>query len=387
MQQFIAAPQQSASAAGRYNPPMPRRLASALLAPLLLAHPVLAHQGAVVAKAEMCNPPGPLQTPTDGGIDYHYEPAYVPEEADQHYRFSWVDGDQDPTGRFTFFYVDHQLPAAVPPDAVDGQNGQTPIGKIIRTTGGKEARDIYVSCACAQRDAATGPCDGGTVPDCSDGGARWCDDTLDWDTSAVPPGVYWIAAVNNDPPYHVFNMSEAPVRVTHGGHKPPVVQVVRPDGLGGGVDQSYRVVAIVAGTGALTMDVAYGINLPSDVLKPVTVVARKVPIQPAPDGTVTWDFDVSKLPNNPYFVEITVTDDTGASTYSDSRYYLSVFHRAPPADLAAPRDLAAAPSDLGLTTQPGSCAAAGPTRAPTRTVATALAALAFALVLARRARR
>ena len=36
----------------------------------------------------------------------------------------------------------------------------------------------------------------------------------------LAPGEYWIAAVNNDPPFHLYNLSYAPVRVSHGTARP-----------------------------------------------------------------------------------------------------------------------------------------------------------------------
>ena len=318
----------------------------------LLSSPVFAHNGAVVAKASFCLPPPPGHFPTDAsGVEYHYVPRYAPEEADQHYRFAWQDGDMDPTGKFTFYYVDHDLPVALRVDYVDGTGGTQGIGKLMKSVDGREARDVYVSCACVAQDGGGDLCDAGILPNCVDGGARWCDNWIDWDTSQVPDGVYWIAAVNNDPPYHLYNMSEAPIRVSHGTHKPPAVMVVKPDGYGS-AETLYRVTALVAGEGKLTMNVAWGIDNDPAVTNPLHVIASKVPITPASDGTVTYDWDVSKLPNEAYFIEVTVTDDTGASSYSDSRQGIGVFH--PPV-----KDGGSAVADLAATMERGDLAQAG----------------------------
>jgi hypothetical protein len=327
--------------------PCPRRgsarrcvVAVAALAFVWGASPALAHTGAVVAKASFCNPPGPIATPSATGFDYHYAPTYVPEEADRHYRFAWKDGDQDPTGKFSFFYFDHDLPSAFPPESVDGvkadgtSTGTPPEGKIIRVVGGAEARNIYVSCACIAEDGGQSECDAGTLPNCADGGPRWCDNYVDWDTSQLADGSYWIVAVNNDPPYHAYNVSEAPVRVRHGAHALPAVIVVQPDGIGQ-ADDHFQVVAIVAGTGPLTMDIAYGINTPAETERPVHLVASGIAITPAADGTVTYEWDTSKESNAPHFVQVKITDGSGASSYSDSRYAVSIFHR-PSDDGGAP---------------------------------------------------
>ena len=248
-----------------------------------------AHVGAVVSQAAFCRPPPPAHQATDGGLVFRW----APEEADSRYRIAWLDGDFDPTGRFTFYAVDHQVPIAVDTSVIDGQGGNDPgIGRVLKTTDGREARDLWVSCSCEAEDAGGGECDGGLPGLCADAGARWCDDRIEWDTGAVADGVYWIAAVNNDPPYHVYNTTAAPIRVAHGPRRPPVVIVIRPDGLGAGVDRSYDISALVAGEPPLTIDLAWGINDLDRVNQPLHPIASGLPAVPGPDGAFHYGWDV-----------------------------------------------------------------------------------------------
>jgi MYXO-CTERM domain-containing protein len=311
----------------------PMRLPALTLALAALAHPALAHVGAVVSKATFCSPPPPAQSALDSGVIY----SYLPEDADASYRIAWQDGDTDPTGKFTFYYLDHEPPTAVDANAIET------LATPVRTVDGRDAASVYVSCACVAVDAGADICDAGTAPNCADGGARWCDNFVDWDTSTILDGVYWIAAVNNDPPYHVYNMSQSPVRVSHGAHKPPVVIVLKPDGLGPGADTSYRASVLVSGEGQLTLDFDWGIDEKNQVNGPVHAIARGVPVVVGSDGAVAYSWDVSALPNEVYFLSATVKDDAGGVSFSDSRYGLSVFHRVgTDAGDAGPGDASAA---------------------------------------------
>jgi MYXO-CTERM domain-containing protein len=322
------------------------------LSVLLLAPGIAsAHVGAVIAKAVFCSPPPPIE-PAAPGMAWSYSPA----EADTHYMLAWQDGDTDPTGKLTFYYIDHQVPSALDADGVEMQ------ATVVHTVDGRDARDVYVSCACVAQVSGQDTCNTGTLPGCSDGGARWCDNYVDWDTSQVPDGVYWIMAVNNDPPYHVYNTALAPVRVAHGADpKPPIVMVTKPDGLGPGADTQYEVHTLVVGQPPVTLDYAYGVNDLPVVNDPLHRIAQGQPATAGADGTVAYVWDVSGLKNQVYFVSVSATDATGLSTFSDSRFGLSVFHRPDAAtdvdggdDLATSTDDASVP-DLGTTPEPKSC--------------------------------
>ena len=94
---------------------MHRLLAVSLL--LLVAVPASAHvSGAHLPRADFDHPAKLSMVPLDGG-GFLY--SYVPEEADQKYTVSWVDGDVDPTARFTFYYLDHMPNDAVSYDQLE----------------------------------------------------------------------------------------------------------------------------------------------------------------------------------------------------------------------------------------------------------------------------
>ena len=280
--------------------------------------PAHAHVGSVVASAKFCRPPPPEGIPDgDGGVRY----SYVPEEADRSYRLAWDDGDNDPTARLTLYYLARQVPTRVVAVEVEAE------GHVVRTVDGREARDIHVSCACAGEDGGAAACASDASATCFDGGARWCDNTVEWDTSEVADGVYWIAAVNNDPPFHLYAVSAAPVRVSHGGRKPPVVVVVKPDGADPAADTSYRIDMLVAGEGALTLDLGYGRNTVIGVGDPVTTIARGVPASPAAGGLVGHLWDTSAVAAGMYYVEVTVTDGAGLHTTTRSRQSVSISRR------------------------------------------------------------
>ncbi|MSP59556.1 MAG: hypothetical protein EXR72_04295 [Myxococcales bacterium] len=314
---------------------------------IVVAGSARAHVGASVAKASYLHPaaPGRVGAGTDGGSATDYS-KYVPEEANASYRIDWADGDADPTGRFTFYYLDHAISDAVSAEQVEQ------IGKLVRDVKGRDAAGIFVACSCEA--------DAGVECPKVDGGARWCDNFVDWDTSGLTDGAYWIAAVNNDPPFHVYNLSFAPVRVHHGAAKPPVVIVVRPDGLLD-ADRSYRVAVVAVGTGAMTLQLAYGQNDVKKVLGPVSSIAKQLPAVAGAEGLVGYEWAIAEIPNGSYFVRATVTDGSGQS-YADSRYGLAVYHAPGDDGGATPADLAVTGADMAKMENPAkgcSCAVGG----------------------------
>ena len=267
-----------------------------------------AHIGAIVAKADYLHPLGPTQIPlADGGVGW----VYTPEEADASYHVSWMDGDTDPTARFTFWYLDHGVSDAVSADQIEAT------ATMITTTDGSAAAGIFASCSC-DPDAGV-KC--AVLPD---GGVRACPNDFVWDTSQLKDGVYWIAAVNNDPPYHVYNLSLGPVRVAHSAKKPPIVIVVSPDGLGA-ADTSTDVQAIVVGTPPMTLALAYGQNDLMQVLGATNPIAAAMPVTLGADGVTHYAWDVHALADDNYFVRATLADANG-STSSDSHWGQAVYH-------------------------------------------------------------
>ena len=279
-----------------------RRLAFLVVA--LASLPARAHIGAVVANARFTNPPPPSTTPTDGGV------VLAPFTLDSvdvgnPYVINWSDGDLDPTGRFFFYYADHDIPFGVTADDVEQTVG-TPIPD--------GANGVWASCTCSG--------DQGVV--CPDVTTRDCRNFITW--TPDKPGTYWIIAVNNDPPFHVYSTSLSPVRVNPAtGSAPPAIVPLRPDGVGTW-DTTYRAQWLAVGTPPLKVDIAYGVDVPMAALQTPTPIAMNVMGTPNADGTTSWDWDLSSLPNNDYFLVWTITDGNGVTAFTDSRYAVTVYH-------------------------------------------------------------
>ncbi len=294
---------------------MRRAFFISLIAMTALPQSARAHIGAVPAKASYTMPPPLPATPTDGGIsilDSSYAPA-TPSAGK--YTIAWNDGDIDPTGRFSFYFFDHSPTYQVTADTIEAN--ATPIAN---------AQGIWTACDCST-DASV------ICPDL--GGPRDCRNSFDWDTSQVASGSYWIIAVNNDPPFHIYNVSNTPIRITHGSDTtPPVVLVLRPDGFGA-FDTSYSVQWYAVGEGPLHIDLSYGLDDVDHVNDPPTPIVSDVQGTPNVDGTTSWNWDVSALPNmSVAFLRVKVTDVHGVTSFADSIFGLSIFHSGATTDLS-----------------------------------------------------
>jgi hypothetical protein len=273
------------------------------LALLLVSTAAQAHNGAVVANARFTSPPQPTLTQVDAGVVL--APLAI-ATADQQFVVSWDDGDNDPTGQFFFYYLDHCPSFAETPDQI--RQVATPI---------PDGNGIWASCSCNG--------DQGVL--CPDVTTRDCRNTITWDTHAVPYGTYWVLAINDDPPYLEYTVSGSPVRVQHTGDpSSPAVIVLRPDGFGSW-DTMYRAQWYAVGTPPLRIDLSYGVDDATKVLNPTVPLGSDVHGIVNSDGTVSWDWDTSQLTNlGLYFLRVTVTDGAGLKAYSDSRFQLAVYH-------------------------------------------------------------
>ena len=296
-----------------------------------------AHVGAQVSNAAFTSPAGPTVMPGDNSVTV--APGFAVATADASFHLEWMDGDTDPTGRFFFYYLDHEPSFQVLPS--DLENIATPI-KGLAGDGGVITDvpvAVWAGCTCVS--------DGGIM--CPDAGVRYCPNDFTWDTSGVAEGVYWVVAINNDPPYHVYSVGPGPVRVAHAAASPPPAAIVlRPDGFGS-ADDTYRVQWLAQGKEPLTFDLAYGLDEQGAVLGPVTSLGNNVtPIKNA-DGTYSWDWDVHGLDSlKVYFLRVTVHDADGKQSYTDSRLGLSIYHPGPdmttaPTDGGVPVDMAVTP--------------------------------------------
>jgi hypothetical protein len=333
-----------------------------------LAAPARAHVGAVVANANFTQPAPPVTTPADQGVLLS-APTIDTVTVGQPYTISWTDGDNDPTGRFYFYYYDHGLPFAADATVVES------VATLIADGNG-----VWAGCTCDD--------DAGVM--CPDAGTRDCRNSITWNTTGVAPNTYWIYAVNNDPPYHVYKVSESPVRVQALGMAapPPAAIILRPDGYGA-FDTSYRVQWYATGAPPLTVDLSYGVATPQAVLGPTTSLAKNVMGFMNADGTEAFDWDISKLENlQVFFLRVQVTDGHGVQTFTDSHFGLAVFHPADDGGVTPTPDLSMRDGGSIIIKPPGGCSCSfAPGAGGVAAVAMPLAiALAAVVMLRARAR-
>jgi hypothetical protein len=294
---------------------------------LSIAAPAFAHVGGVVANANFTSPAPAPTSPVDGGVVL--QSGYSFATADQSFNIAWTDGDIDPTGHFFFYYWDH-----MPTFGVTVDNIEQMASKVTEVGNPGVQVAIYVACTCSD--------DAGVVcADFSGGLVRDCRNAFNWDTSQVPNGVYWIQAVNYDPPFHVYQVAQAPVVVSHGGAAPPGSLVLVPDGYGTW-DKSYRIQWYGQGTAPLHFDLAWG-----DEMSPfgtLTPLGNDVTPIVNPDGTYGFDWDISGLASlGSFFVRVTTHDANGVTTFTDSRFSVSIFHPDTDGGGGTPLDMSMTP--------------------------------------------
>jgi hypothetical protein len=100
--------------------------------------PARAHVGAAVAVAKFMNPADPGVTHVDPNDTISPTP-FAWTTADASITITWADGDADPTGRFTFYYMDHQPTFQVSAD--DVESVATKIDDVNNLAGG-----FFASC-------------------------------------------------------------------------------------------------------------------------------------------------------------------------------------------------------------------------------------------------
>jgi hypothetical protein len=313
------------------------RFASFCAALCLAAAPAHAHLGGTVATAVFESPP-PLPA-TEVDLGFAVAPFSAPV-ADTEYLIKWSDGDNDPTGLFFFYYLPYQPNSQLL--AADIEALGTPVKEKNQAA---EPVELWVGCGC----------DGDAGVVCPDAGVRDCRNEFLWDTSGVPDGTYWVVAVNQDPPFHVYSTALAPVRIKHGGGEPsPALVVLRPDGLGSH-DKTYRTQWWAQGKPPLRFELAYG-NVEDAARGPVSIIVKDLTPTAQADGTYLYDWDISRLENLfTFYLRVRVTDGDGRMVTSNSRYGMSVYH--PPPDGFTLGDAAVAP-DQG-TMPPAGCGSCG----------------------------
>jgi hypothetical protein len=283
--------------AARFSPSASLVWSALACATLVAALPpqAYAHVGAMVTPARITSPPRLSIVAPDGGA---VTPLLV---ADTTVNVAWEDGDVDPTGRYYFYYLDHRPTAIITTFDV----------KAIATPIPEGSGGIWISCTCSG--------DAGVI--CPDAGVRDCRNAFAWDTSALPTGSYWVIAVDLDPPFNVYTVSETPVRVAHGGAPPPpAVVLLHPNGIGI-ADARYDADGLIFGGGGsapLTVDFEYGASAYPGVLDPTSVVERAAQPTVDPDGRFRYVWDTSAIGADDVYLRARVTDGLGRTVYSDS---------------------------------------------------------------------
>jgi hypothetical protein len=325
---------------------------------LIAVAPARAHVGAQVASAKFLSPAAPVVTHADATDAVA---PYAVAVADSSFAIRWDDGDVDPTGRFVFYWLDHNPTYAVTANDIEATLG-TRVDDAINDNGG-----YFVSCSCSPDMGVVCP----TEPRDPNGN---CSNGLTWATASLPAGTYWLVAVNNDPPFHTYSAADAPIRVSHGGAPPPPAAViVRPDGQGAW-STTYRLQWLAAATPPLTFDLTYGDENADPLHADRPLVSGYQPSLDSNGTSYGYDWNLAALPNGAYFVRLRVTDGNGVSASTDSYYAVTVYHQS-----AAPPDMAHPPKHgCAVAAAPGGGAAAA-----TTLVLTGLA-LAVAVYFARR---
>jgi hypothetical protein len=314
-----------------------------------------AHIGAVVSLARFTDPP-PLLTAPDGGVTSDAIPI-----ADGSFDVEWNDGDMDPTGRYFFYYLDHQPPTGA--STGDVVKLATPIPE--------GSAGIWTACDCI---------DGNGVF-CPDAGVRDCRDDFVWDTHALAPGSYWIIAVDNDPPYYLYSVAESPLRVAHAGATPPPAALfITPNGIGS-ADANYKLSWVAAGDGPLQFDLAWGQDVEPQLGDPPTSIGANLTATDEGKGAWSYLWDTSALPSGDVFVQLTVRDASARTAVTDS-LNLKIFHPSQVDAAVAPRH------DLSMAATPpgGSCEVSSDAPAGSALFVGAIMALLLGLV-ARRSTR
>jgi hypothetical protein len=297
----------------------------------------------MVSLANFTNPP-PLVTAPDAGTAI--------ATADTSFDVQWSDSDSDPTGRYFFYYLDHPPPTG------------TSTATVAATAIALPEPGIWSACDCID----------GPMVVCPDAGTRICPNDFVWDVSALAPGAYWLIAVDNDPPYYLYSVSESPVRVGHGGTPPPGAYFVQPNGIGS-ADQSYTLRWIAAGDAPLSFDLAWGANV--EPIGSPQPIASNVAATDEGGGKFSYQWDTSSLAAGDLYVQLTVRDGQGRPSVTNS-LNLRVFHPGGPGDLSARPDLAVGP-------KPSSSCEVGGGGAPSALFAGALLALLLWLLVRRSA--
>lgn len=229
-------------------------------------------------------------------VAYLYNPLGVGDVADTSYELTWLDSNMPAVGlnvTIDFYYT-----ATMPPTFAIGEVPATLTGTIVAT--GIDEPSL--------------------------------ENSLVWDTTAVPPGNYYLwtlARLDPRPATHLDVIAWSPgiVSIVHPGDElQPAVVLIKPNSPIERADRSFAITYAALdpdGTGRVKIEA----TLSRDATG-FTTLARDLPAEA--NGMYTWD--TSTVAEGGWTLRATIEDARGRSFTSYGRYFLTIDHPDPIAD-------------------------------------------------------
>lgn len=216
-------------------------------------------------------------------------PSGVGEVADRSYRIAWTDfDDQATTGETT---IEVHASRRMPPTY---RMGVTP--RI-----GDDPDHVVVAVGIPERDFAN---------------------EVEWDTSTIPPGTWFVWTVAHDDPFVMWAFARGVVSVAHDGELPwPAVIVSRPD-EGSTVGDESILLRYESfdpdGTARVKLEATRSLDGSQ-----LITVAEDLPADPF--GSFVWD--TREVGNGDWMIKATIVDSRGLSSSAFGRSFVRVAHR------------------------------------------------------------
>lgn len=218
-------------------------------------------------------------------------PEGVGEVADESYRISWTDFDeQATTGETTIdIYATRRMPPTYR------------MGVVPRFE--EDADRVLVAAAIPERDLAN---------------------VFEWDTSSITPGTWFVWTVAHDDPFEMWAFARGVVSVAHDGELPwPAVIVSRPDEGSTLVGDESVLLHYESfdpdGTARVTLEATRSLD-GGDLV----TIAEDLPADPA--GSFVWD--TREVGNGDWMIKATIVDSRGLSSSAFGRAFVRIAHRA-----------------------------------------------------------
>jgi len=216
-------------------------------------------------------------------------PAGVGEVADSSFRISWTDFDDQATTGFTT--IDIHATRRMPPTYR--------MGVAPRIEDGPD--HVVIATGIPERDFAN---------------------EVEWDTSAVPSGTWFVWTVAHDDPFEMWAFARGVVSVAHGDEAPwPAVVVTRPDEGTPAADESalLRYESFDPdGTGRVTLEASRALGGG----EPVTL-ASDLPA----DASGSFEWDTRDVEAGDWTIKATIVDARGLTSSAYARFFVRVAHR------------------------------------------------------------